>query len=103
LPTTNGDNLLDAYEMSTPDTSLNNHKAPNISLNLAVSRNTRELYIAAVLGILVQITVLVIAGLASYNPGWKLTKGGTSVQDYAYRESLPLFAYTLLAHILDIC
>jgi hypothetical protein len=78
-------------------------KAPNISRNLVISRNTRELYIAAFFGILVQVTVLVIGGLASYHPGWKLTKGGTSVHDYAYRESLPLFAYNLLAFILDIC
>jgi Mn2+/Fe2+ NRAMP family transporter len=89
--------------MSTSHSQIKNKKAPNISLNLAVSRNTWELYIAAFFGILVQVTVLVIAGLASYHPGWKLTKGGTSVQDYAYRESLPLFAYNLLAFILDIC
>ncbi|KAI5816232.1 hypothetical protein BZA77DRAFT_65879 [Pyronema omphalodes] len=83
-PDSNGGKLLDAYEMSTPDTLFNNYKAPNISLNLSVSRNTRELYIAAIFGILVQITVLVVAGLVSYHPGLKLTKGGTSVQEYAY-------------------
>ncbi|KAI5815823.1 hypothetical protein BZA77DRAFT_247928, partial [Pyronema omphalodes] len=75
---------LNPYRNATLHSQAKNKKSPNISLNLSVSRNTRELYIATFLGILVQVVVLVIAGLVSYHPGWNLIKGGTLVQHYAY-------------------
>ncbi|KAI5815819.1 hypothetical protein BZA77DRAFT_73218 [Pyronema omphalodes] len=62
----------------------NNKNAPNISLNLAVHRKRWELHLATLLGIVVQVAVLVIAGFASYHSGWNLTQGGSLVQGYAY-------------------
>ncbi|KAF8533084.1 hypothetical protein BDD12DRAFT_696580, partial [Trichophaea hybrida] len=58
--------------------------APNISLNLNSKKRTWELYLAALFGVLIQLAVLVVAGLGSYYPHWKLIKGGLPVKGYAY-------------------
>lgn len=60
--------------------------APNVSLNLGATRKPWELYTTAIVGVLVQLGVLVVAGMATYHPRWKFRKGGLTVKDYAYRE-----------------
>lgn len=55
--------------------------APNISLNNAPRRWRFEVYFWAICGVLVQASVLVIAGLVSH---WKLRKGGQPVEGYAF-------------------
>ncbi|KAF8242056.1 hypothetical protein K440DRAFT_169917 [Wilcoxina mikolae CBS 423.85] len=58
--------------------------APNVSLNLGVSKHPLELYAAAIFGVLVQLGVLVVAGMATYYPRLKFRKGGLTVRNYAY-------------------
>lgn len=53
----------------------------NISLNLIPESRSRELPPAAILGILLQLTVLIIAGLTTFHPHWK---GKFSVQLYEF-------------------
>jgi len=72
-------------DSSQPEISPKRKKdAPNISLNLNSKRSTWELYLAASLGILVQLAVLVVTGLGTYSPHWKVTKGELPAKCYAY-------------------
>jgi hypothetical protein len=55
--------------------------APNILLNLHPHDRFWELCAAAILGVLLQLTVLIIAGLTAYYPRWK---EGFSIEPYEF-------------------
>lgn len=75
------------------------NSAPNVSLNLGLSKHPLELYAAGIFGIIVQLAVLVVAGMATYYPRLEFQKGGLTVRNYAYRKYQQLFYYTLLQGI----
>jgi hypothetical protein len=60
-------------------------EAPNISLNIAARTETWEIALATVFGVLVQIAVLVVTGIITYDQRWSFKKGGITVQGYSYR------------------
>lgn len=58
-------------------------QAPNLALNIeGATSSRRELWLWAVVGILLQSTALTIPALATYY--WKLAKASAPVQSYAY-------------------
>ena len=56
--------------------------APNISLNLSPRKRVWERFSMAVIGVVVQITALIVMGLVTYH--WNLQKGNKPVVPYAY-------------------
>jgi hypothetical protein len=60
--------------------------APNISLNLHDSNTSRELYVAAFCGIVLQFGMLVFCGFSVYHPAFsqRFLKNGRSVPGYAF-------------------
>ncbi|KAK2759885.1 hypothetical protein FQN54_002619 [Arachnomyces sp. PD_36] len=75
--------------------------APNIFLNIQPRRNRVDLHTTAIIGIVLQLAVLVFAGMTTYYPPWKLQKDGGEIDGYAF----PLTAagtLTLVAGVL-IC
>lgn len=67
--------------------------APNISINIQPRRNKFDLYTTATVGVILQVAVLLFAGLTTYYPPWKLQKDGREIQFYAF----PLTAAGTLA------
>lgn len=69
----------------SPDVS-SYQSAPNISLNLQGAPRFKELHSGMIFGILLQLRILVLSGLAVYHPKLKLLfpKDGGEVQSYAY-------------------
>jgi len=64
----------------------NKKDAPNISMNLGVLKKRWELYLAAVVGVLSQAVVIVMATPTAYAPHLQFNKAGLTVQRHSYRQ-----------------
>lgn len=57
---------------------------PNILINIQPRRDRFDLHVTAIVGVLLQLAVLVFAGMTTYYPPWKLQKDGREIQSYAF-------------------
>jgi len=60
--------------------------APNISMNLSVLAKPWELYMAAAVGVFIQLAVITVATYTAYTPNLQFNKAGLTVENYSYRQ-----------------
>lgn len=63
---------------------LKREPSPNISMNLGIMRSSLELYLAAIIGVIVQLSIVAVSGYSAYYPKWNSKKGGATSGKHAF-------------------